>query len=135
MCRSRTGLNRLVADAHKIVAVWRFDRLARSVSHWLRALQIFSALSITFFGLSEQMDSATPTRKMVFTVLGAVAELERSLIAERVRGGLRNRRAKGKTLGRPRVAVDAVRIGRLHAPGCSIREMADDLGYSPRNCP
>jgi putative DNA-invertase from lambdoid prophage Rac len=67
---------------------------------------------------------------MVFTVLGAVAELERSLIVERVRAGLRNARAKGKKLGRPRAVVDASRIARLHAQGRSIREIADELGYS-----
>ena len=100
---SRPELNRLMADAHKrrfdVVAVWRFDRFARSVSHLLRALETFNALGIAFVSLSEQMDTTTPTGKMVFTVLGAVAELERSLIAERVRAGLRNARAKGKTLG------------------------------------
>jgi DNA invertase Pin-like site-specific DNA recombinase len=131
---SRPELNRLMADAHKrcfdLVAVWRFDRFARSVSHLLRALETFSALGIAFVSLSEQMDTTTPTGKMVFTVLGAVAELERSLIAERVRAGLRNARAKGKTLGRPRVSVDAPRIGRLRAQGRSIREIADELGYS-----
>ena len=131
---SRPELNRLMADAHKrcfdVVAVWRFDRFARSVSHLLRALETFSALGIAFVSLSEQMDTTTPTGKMVFIVLGAVAELERSLIAERVRAGLRNARAKGKTLGRPRVAVDAARIDRLRAQGRSIREIADDLGYS-----
>jgi DNA invertase Pin-like site-specific DNA recombinase len=127
-------LNRLMADAHKrcfdVVAVWRFDRFARSVSHLLRALETFSALGIAFVSLSEQMDTTTPTGKMVFTVFGAVAELERSLIAERVRAGLRNARAKGKTLGRPRVFVDAATIGRLRAQGRSIREIADELGYS-----
>ena len=128
---SRPELNRLMADAHKrlfdVVAVWRFDR---SVSHLLRALETFSALGIAFVSLSEQMDTTTPTGKMVFTVLGAVAELERSLIAERVRAGLRNARAKGKTLGRPRVIVDSPRIGRLRAQCRSIREIADELGYS-----
>ena len=131
---SRPQLNRLMADAHKrrfdVVAVWRFDRFARSVSHLLRALETFSALGIAFVSLSEQMDTTTPAGKMVFTVLGAVAELERSLIVERVRAGLRNARAKGKTLGRPRVVVDAARIGRLRAEGRSIREIADELGYS-----
>ena len=131
---SRPELNRLMADAHKrcfdVVAVWRFDRFARSVSHLLRALETFSALGIAFVSLSEQMDTTTPTGKMVFTVLGAVAELERSLIAERVRAGLRNARAKGKTLGRPRVSVDAVMISRLRVQGRSIREIADELGYS-----
>ena len=68
---------------------------AYSVSHLLRALETFKALGIEFVSLSEQVDTSTPTGKMVFTVLGALAELERSLIAERVRAGLRNARAKG----------------------------------------
>jgi DNA invertase Pin-like site-specific DNA recombinase len=96
----------------------------------LRALETFSALGIAFVSLSEQIDATTPTGKMVFTVSGAVAELERSLIAERVRAGLRNAKAKGKTLGRPRVSVGAPRIVRLRAQGRSIREIADELGYS-----
>ena len=131
---SRPELNRLIADAHKrrfdVVCVWRFDRFARSVSHLLRALETFKALGIEFVSFSEQMDTSTPAGKMVFTVLGAVAELERSLIVERVRAGLRNARAKGKTLGRPRVAVDAARVGRLRAQGRTIREIADSLGVS-----
>lgn len=78
-----------------MVAVWKFDRFARSVSHLLRALDTFRVLGIEFVRLSESLDTATPTGRMVFTVLGALAELERSLIAERVRAGPRNARAKG----------------------------------------
>ena len=131
---SRPELNRLIADAHKrrfdVVCVWRFDRFARSVSHLLRALEEFKALGIDFVSFSEQMDTSTPAGKMVFTVLGAVAELERSLIVERVRAGLRNARAKGKTLGRPRVAVDASRIATLRASGQPWRAIAKALGVS-----
>ena len=120
---SRPELDRLMADAHRrrfdTVIVWKFDRFARSVSHLLRALETFKALGIDFVSLSEQVDTSTPTGKMVFTVLGAVAELERSLIAERVRAGIRNARAKGKRLGRPRVAVDASRIAALRGQGHS----------------
>jgi DNA invertase Pin-like site-specific DNA recombinase len=101
----RPELDRLMSDAHKrrfdVVCVWRFDRFARSVSHLLRALETFKALGIDFVSFSEQMDTSTPAGKMVFTVLGAVAELERSLIVERVRAGMRNARAKGKLIGRP----------------------------------
>jgi DNA invertase Pin-like site-specific DNA recombinase len=101
----RPQLDRLMADAHKrrfdIVIVWRFDRFARSVSHLLRALETFNALGIAFVSLSEQMDTTTPRGKMVFRVLGAGAELERSLIVERVRAGMRNARAKDKRIGRP----------------------------------
>jgi DNA invertase Pin-like site-specific DNA recombinase len=85
---SRPELNRLMADAHRrnfdAVVVWKFDRFARSVSHLLRALETFRSLGIEFVSLSEQVDTSTPTGKMIFTVLGAVAELERSLIAERL---------------------------------------------------
>src|SRR5450755_1458373 len=106
---SRPELNRLMTDAHKrrfdVVCVWKFDRFARSVSHLLQALETFKALGIEFCSFSEQMDTSTPTGRMIFTVLGAVAELERSLVAERVRAGLRNARAKGRRLGRPRAEV------------------------------
>ncbi len=131
---SRPELNRLMADAHKrrfdVVCVWRFDRFARSVSHLLRALETFKALGIDFVSFSEQMDTSTPAGKMVFTVLGAVAELERSLTVERVRAGLRNARAKGKTLGRPRVAVDAAKIANLRASGASWQTITRQLGIS-----
>ena len=128
----RPQLDRLIADAHRrrfdAVVVWKFDRFARSVSHLLRALENFKALGIEFVSLSEQVDTSTPTGKMVFTVLGAVAELERSLIAERVKAGLRNAKAKGKKLGRPRVAVDRARIARLRSKGASWRAISREMG-------
>ncbi len=128
----RPELDRLMADAHRrrfdAVVVWKFDRFARSVSHLLRALETFKALGIEFVSLSEQVDTSTPTGRMIFTVLGAVAELERSLIAERVRAGLRNARAKGKKLGRPRKAVDRARIASLRRSGASWAEISAQLG-------
>jgi DNA invertase Pin-like site-specific DNA recombinase len=118
---SRPELNRLMADAHRrrfdVVCVWKFDRFARSVSHLLRALETFSALKIGFVSLSEQIDTSTPAGKMVFTVLGAVAELERSLIVERVKAGLRNARARGKKLGRPRKSIDVGKITESDSMG------------------
>jgi DNA invertase Pin-like site-specific DNA recombinase len=97
-----------MADAHRrrfdVFIVWRFDRFARSVSHLLRALETFRALGIEFVSLSEQVDTSTPMGKMVFTVLGAVADLERSIIVECVRADPRNARAKGKRLGRPQIS-------------------------------
>jgi DNA invertase Pin-like site-specific DNA recombinase len=95
----RPALDRLMSDAFDVVVCWRFDRFARSVSHLLRALETFNALGIAFVSLSENVDTTTPTGKMIFTVLGGVAELERSLIVERVRAGLRNARAKGRSVG------------------------------------
>ena len=124
----RPALDRLMADAHRrrfdAVVVWKFDRFARSVSHLLRALETFRALGIEFVSLSEQVDTSTPMGKMIFTVLGAVAELERSLLVERVRAGVRNARAKGKRLGRPRVTVSAAKIRELRAEGLTLRDIA-----------
>jgi DNA invertase Pin-like site-specific DNA recombinase len=131
----RPQLDGLIADAHRrhfdAVVVWRFDRFARSVSHLLRALENFNALGISFVSLSENIDTSTPTGKMIFTVLGAVAELERSLIVERVKGGLRNARAKGKHLGRPRKVPDVTELKRLRAQGASWRTIGKQLGVSP----
>jgi DNA invertase Pin-like site-specific DNA recombinase len=131
----RPELDRLIADSHRrhfdAVVVWRFDRFARSVSHLLRALETFRSLGIEFVSLSEQVDTSTPTGKMIFTVLGAVAELERSLIVERVRAGLRNARAKGKHLGRPRKVPDATEIKRLRGQGASWRAVGKELGIAP----
>jgi DNA invertase Pin-like site-specific DNA recombinase len=115
---SRPELNSLMADAHRcrfdVVAVWKFDRFARSVTHLLRSLETFSALGIEFVSLSEQVDTTTPAGKLVFTVLGAVAELERSLIGERVAAGLRKAKAEGKRLGRPPLReLTAIEVRRL----------------------
>ncbi len=128
----RPELDKLMADAHRrrfdAVVVWKFDRFARSVSHLLRALETFKALGVEFVSLSEQVDTSTPMGKMVFTVLGAVAELERSLIAERVRAGLRNARAKGKKLGRPKAVADRARIAALRRVGRSWTAIGRELG-------
>ena len=128
----RPELDRLMADGHKrrfdAVVVWKFDRFARSVSHLLRALDTFKALGIEFVSLSEQLDTTTPAGKMVFTVLGAVAELERSLIVERVRAGLRHAKAKGTRLGRPRVYADPSKIALLRANGRTWAGIAEELG-------
>jgi DNA invertase Pin-like site-specific DNA recombinase len=127
-------LNRLIGDAHKrhfdVVAVWKFDRFARSVSHLLRALDTFKSLGIEFVSLSESLDTATPAGRMVFTVLGAVAELERSLIAERVRAGMRNAKAKGRRLGRKPIVVDLTKIQELRTAGKSLAAISKIAGVS-----
>jgi DNA invertase Pin-like site-specific DNA recombinase len=128
----RPQLDRMMTEAHKrhfdVVAVWKFDRFARSVSHLLRALDTFRVLGIEFVSLSESLDTATPAGRMVFTVLGAVAELERSLIAERVRAGLRNAKAKGRKLGRPKIILDRMQIATLRAQGAGWKRIAKQLG-------
>jgi DNA invertase Pin-like site-specific DNA recombinase len=131
---SRPQLNRMMEDAYQrrfdVVVVARFDRFARSVSHLLRALETFNALGIQFVSLAEQVDTSAPTGKMIFTVLGAVSELERNLIVERVHSGLRHARAKGKRLGRPRKMVDAARITALRMNGKSWRTIAREMKLS-----
>jgi DNA invertase Pin-like site-specific DNA recombinase len=135
----RPELDRLLGDAHHrrfdAVVVWKFDRFARSVSHLLRALEMFQSLGIEFVSLSEQLDTSTPTGKMVFTVLGAVAELERNLIVERVRAGMRNARAKGKMIGRPPRTLlspeDRKSIGELYwHRKASFRQLAKKFDTS-----
>lgn len=117
---SRPALDELMADARRgkfgCALVWKFDRFARSVSHLLLALEIFKTLGIEFVSISEQIDTSTPTGRMVFTVLGAVAELERSLIGERVRMGVENARRKGKRLGRPPIRqLNAAELAKVRA--------------------
>lgn len=131
---SRPGLNKLMADAHKgrfdAVVVWKFDRFARSVSHLLRALETFRSLGIEFCSVSECIDTSTPVGKMTFTVLGAVAELERSLIVERVRAGMKSARARGVRLGRRVIQIDNETVRRLRSEGKSYRTISKELGIS-----
>jgi DNA invertase Pin-like site-specific DNA recombinase len=135
---SRPELDRLMADAHgrrfDIVAVWKFDRFARSVSHLLRALEAFRSFRIDFVSVTEQIDTSTPAGILLFTVLGAVGALERSLIGERVRAGLRNARAKGTRLGRPSLRdLSTSEIGQLRRErrrGVSFQGLARNYGVS-----
>lgn len=130
---SRPGLDQLMADCRKrkvdLVLVWKFDRFARSVPHLLRALETFDELGVEFVSLSEQIDTSTAAGRMIFTVLGAVAALERSLIAERVRLGIENARREGKQLGRPPIRkLTAQEIKQVRADRAtrrfSLRQLA-----------
>ena len=132
---SRPALNRLMADARKrrfdTLLVARFDRFARSTRHLVLALEEFTALGVDFISLSESIDTSTPMGKMVYTVIAAVAELERSLIRERVVMGLQRAKAQGKKLGRPRgSAQDVKRIQQLKSEGLSIRQIASEMKIS-----
>lgn len=131
----RPELDRLMADARRrridVVLVARFDRFARSTRHLVLALEEFSALGIHFISLSESIDTSTPMGKMVFTIIGAVAELERSLIRERIVMGLDRARKQGKRLGRPTgTALDSARILELRIQGLSVRAIAQILSVS-----
>jgi DNA invertase Pin-like site-specific DNA recombinase len=123
-----------MADASKRkfdgVVVWKFDRFARSVSHLLRALEEFRALGIEFCSYSESADTSTPAGKLVFTILGAVAEMERSLIQERVRAGMKNAKANGKHVGRPKAVVNPDEIRAMISAGQSMAEIGATLGIS-----
>jgi DNA invertase Pin-like site-specific DNA recombinase len=128
---SRPALDRLMKDARArkfdVVIVARFDRFARSVSHLLRALEEFSHLGVDFVSLSESVDTSTPMGRMIFTVLGAVAELERNLIRERIQMGISRVRKQGKQLGRPRVEVDPLQVAGLRACRYTWNQIAAKL--------
>lgn len=125
---SRPELNSLMESARKrrfdVVAVWRFDRFARSTKHLLSALEEFRTLGIQFLSYSENIDTSSPMGQAMFTIVAAVATLERDLIGERVRAGIRNARAKGKQLGRPIRSIDLATIQALRAQGGSIRQIS-----------
>lgn len=115
----------------RCVLVHRFDRFARGVSHLLRAWRQFHALGIDFVSLNESCDTTTPQGKMLFTILGDVAEFERALICERVRAGLANARAKGRVPGPKPVALDLAAITARRQRGESLRRIAASLNVSP----
>ena len=129
---SRPELNILMGDARKrqfdAIVVWRFDRFARSTKHLLLSLEEFRSLGIQFISYQENIDTSSPLGQALFTIVSAVAQLERDLIRERVSAGIRNARASGKKLGRPKSAVDRERILELKAQGHSLRQIAAKLG-------
>ena len=131
----RPALDRLLADARRrrfdAVVVWRYDRFARSLRQLVNALEEFRALGIDFVSLREGVDTSTPNGRLVFGIFASIAEFERELIRDRVRAGLRNARAKGKRLGRPRAIVDAARVADLRRGGASWRAIAKRLGVAP----
>lgn len=133
---SRPALDKLMADCRRgkidRVIVWRFDRFARSVSHLLRALEEFQTLHVDFISLTEAVDTSSAMGRMVFTILGAVAELERALIVERVRAGQRAAKARGKHIGRRSTITAEItaKIASLRQDGVSERNIASQLGLS-----
>ena len=129
---SRPELNRLMDDARKrkldTVLVWRFDRFARSTKHLRSALEEFRAAGIDFISYQENMDTSSPLGQALFTIIAAVAQLERDIIRDRVTAGVRSARAAGKILGRPKRIVDRGRVLALHNQGLGLREIATQLG-------
>ncbi len=131
---SRPALDQLMADAKKrkfdTVLVWRFDRFARSTRHLINALEEFRNLGIDFVSYQENIDTSSPLGSAIFTIISAVAQLERDIIAESVKSGLRRARENGKRIGRPELSVDEGEIRRLRAEGRSLREIAQQVGIS-----
>src|SRR5215470_13746287 len=131
---SRPELNRLMADAHRrrfdAVVVWKLDRFGRSLRHLVNALAEFESLNVAFVSLSDNLDLSTASGRLMFHIIGAMAEFERELIRERVKAGMKNAKAKGARIGRPRANVDAAQIGRLRDSGASLRAIAARLEVS-----
>jgi len=135
---SRPGLNQLLADARRgqldVVVVWRFDRFARSVRQLVLAMEEFRSLGVDFVSHQEALDTSTPMGKAMFTIIAAMAELERSVIRERVVAGLDYARLQGtksgKLVGRPRAIFRRDMVPDLRRKGSSWREIARELGAS-----
>jgi DNA invertase Pin-like site-specific DNA recombinase len=132
----RPALDQLMADARKrkfdAVLCWRFDRFARSTKHLITALEEFRHLGIEFISYQENIDTSSALGKAVFTIISAIAELERNIIVERVKAGLRRARVNGKTLGRPkRLHLDSKEVIKLKGQGLSLRQIADRVNACP----
>ena len=131
---SRPALNQLMTDAGQrkldAVLVWKLDRFARSLKHLINTLAQFEALGVAFVSLRDNLDLSTPSGRLMFQIIGAFAEFERALIQERVKAGLRNARAKGKRLGRPRTVVNVSRIVFLRGQGRSWAQIKSETGIS-----
>ena len=131
---TRPALGELKNDAKKrkfdMVLVWRFDRFARSTKHLVTALHEFRHLGIDFISFQENIDTSSPLGEAIFTIISAMSKLERDIIAERVKGGLRKAKANGKKLGRPKNIVDTEKVIEYRKQNKSIRQIASELGLS-----
>jgi DNA invertase Pin-like site-specific DNA recombinase len=133
----RPALDELRADAKErkfdAVLVWRFDRFARSTKHLITALEEFRHLGIEFISYQENMDTSSPLGKAMFTIVSAIAELERNILLERVRAGLRRARENGAILGRPKklnLNVEEIKKMR-NKERLSFRQIGKKVGASP----
>jgi DNA invertase Pin-like site-specific DNA recombinase len=134
----RPGLDQLMTDARRrlidVVVVWRFDRFARSVKQLVMALEEFRSLGVDFVSHQESMDTSSAMGKAMFTIVAAMAELERSVIRDRVVAGLAYARQhgtkSGRAIGRPRAIFHRDQVSELRDLGCSWREIAKKLGVS-----
>jgi DNA invertase Pin-like site-specific DNA recombinase len=132
----RPQLDALLAAVRRrkfdLVLVTKLDRLARSTHHLVTLAGELEALGVDLVALDQAIDTTTPSGRLLFHMLAAIAEFERDLIVDRVRAGLARARAQGKRLGRPRIHhVDVTRAAELRAQGHSWRVTARLLGVHP----
>jgi DNA invertase Pin-like site-specific DNA recombinase len=124
----RPGLDELMRDARRgkfdVVLVWAFDRIARSVMHFLQVLDELNRLNVEFVSFREQVDTGGPLGRAIVVIVGAIAELERALIVERVRSGMRRAKLEGQRLGRPTLELDRDAIRRDRRRGQSLGQIA-----------
>jgi DNA invertase Pin-like site-specific DNA recombinase len=124
----RPGLDQMMADARRgrfdVVVVWASDRIARSVKHFLDVLDELNRLGVEFVSFREQIDTGGPLGRAIVVIIGAIAELERSLIVERVRAGMRRARLEGQHIGRQPLELDHAAIRRDRSQGQSLRQIA-----------
>jgi DNA invertase Pin-like site-specific DNA recombinase len=130
----RPALDELLTDARRnrfeIVIVAAFDRLARNVRHFLEVLDEFNHLGITFISLRENIDTAGPLGRAMVVIVGAIAELERSLIVERVRAGMRRAKLEGRRIGRAPLDIDRSQVVADRRAGLSLTKVANKHGIS-----
>ena len=124
----RPRLDQMMADARRgrfyIVLVWASDRIARSVKHFLDVLDELNRLGIEYVSFRENIDTAGPLGRAIVVIIGAIAELERSLIVERVRAGMRRARLEGQHIGRNPLVLDHAGIQQDRSRGQSLRQIA-----------
>jgi DNA invertase Pin-like site-specific DNA recombinase len=130
----RPGLDDLMRDARRgrfeVVLVWASDRIARSVKHFLEVLDELNRLNIEFVSFREQIDTGGPLGRAIVVIIGAIAELERNLIVERVRAGMRRARLEGRHIGRRRLELDRAAILRDRQHGQSLGQLARNYSAS-----
>ena len=132
---SRPAFKEMLDEARRrkfdLLLVWKLDRLSRSLKDLITTLDELGHLGIDFISYDNKIDTSSPTGKLVFQVIGAVAEFERNIISERVKAGLRNAQRNGKRLGRPPVPPRTIENARrLREEGLSFRKIAKKLGIS-----
>jgi DNA invertase Pin-like site-specific DNA recombinase len=122
------GLDQLMVDARRgrfdVVLVWASDRIARSVKHFLEVLDELNRLGIEYISLRENIDTGGPLGRAIIVIVAAIAELERSLIIERVRAGMRRARLEGTHIGRNPLILGHEAIRRERCQGQSLRQIA-----------